>query len=441
MPLPTTRLLSLPLESHLFKSGLTPAEMFQKIRKPQGSFYLSGGDQASPLNQKIVMGVGQVFACSYGEFKSWLQTWAGAAPFEYGFLVQLDYEAIYEMEPKLAQCKSDEPTIYGILPEVLITYDLPRQTYTLIASKTQIAHIIHSLSPNSPTYPQSYPQLALTNFQANSTKNDFINRVHKVQEYIAAGDIFQCNLSQGFSGQVGDSNADYFKIFQDLQAINPSPFGAYAAFENRVVVSNSPEKLFSVDANRNIQTRPIAGTYPIAQQASELLLNPKEQAEHLMLIDLERNDLGRVCETGTVVVDELMTTETYSHVRHIVSNVCGRLKNSVTAAQILEALFPGGTITGVPKIRCMEIIHELEQVSRKAYTGSLGMIYADGRMDLNILIRSILVEGKNLTCRFGAGIVADSNPLLEYEETLHKASAIFEVLGVNLANMDSQWNL
>jgi anthranilate synthase component 1 len=421
-----------------FKSALTPTQIFQKMKKSSGSFYLSGGANASLLNQKIIMGVGQAFACSYNEFKTWLQShWAGVEPSEYGFLLQLDYEAVYEMEPKLTKLKSDNPTVHGIWPEYLITYDLPRQTYTLMASKSQISALIHSLSPNTPTYPQSYPQFALSNFQANSTKNDFINRVHKVQGYIAAGDIFQCNLSQGFGGTVGEAGANYFELFQNLQTINPSPFGAYAEFQNRVVISNSPERLFAVDAQRNIQTRPIAGTYPIAQQASELLLNPKEQAEHLMLIDLERNDLGRVCQTGTVVVDELMTTESYSHVRHIVSNVCGRLKKSVTADQILEALFPGGTITGVPKIRCMEIIHELEQEPRKAYTGSLGMIYADGRMDLNILIRSILVDGKNLSCRFGAGIVADSHPQREYEETLHKARAIFEVLRVNHSKMNS----
>ena len=202
-----------------------------------------------------------------------------------------------------------------------------------------------------------------------------------------------------------------------------------------MLMSSSPERLVSV-RNDEVQSRPIAGTRPRgANQDSdhalrrELLAHPKERAEHIMLIDLERNDLGRICETGTVEVDELMVVETYEHVHHIVSNVRGHLRRGVTPVDVIRAVFPGGTITGCPKVRCMEIIAELEQQGRSFYTGSFGYLGLDGSMDLNILIRSMLLNNRQVSFRTGAGIVADSDPQSEVTETEDKARGLLRALG------------
>jgi anthranilate/para-aminobenzoate synthase component I len=216
--------------------------------------------------------------------------------------------------------------------------------------------------------------------------------------------------------------------------VNPSPFAGLLHFDEVSLISCSPERLIKL-RDRKAETRPIAGTRPRGASSSadreligELLASEKERAEHLMLVDLERNDLGRVCEFGTVQVDEFMTIEQYSHVSHIVSNVSGRLRPDATPFDVIRATFPGGTITGVPKIRCMEIIEELEPVRRGPYTGSFGYIGWNGDLDLNIIIRTLVLCGRHGYLQVGAGIVADSDPDKEYEETLHKAQAFFSSL-------------
>ncbi|HXW68719.1 MAG TPA: anthranilate synthase component I family protein, partial [Dissulfurispiraceae bacterium] len=256
--------------------------------------------------------------------------------------------------------------------------------------------------------------------------------VRKAKEYIAAGDIFQANLSQRISAFVDDVGP--WDIYKILRHINPSPFAAFADFGSYSIVSSSPERLVTVRGGI-IETRPIAGTRPrgqnIAEDAlmrAELLLNEKERAEHIMLIDLERNDMGRVAEFGSINVDELMITEDYSHVIHIVSNIKGLLKNGKTSFDVIRAAFPGGTITGVPKVRCMEIIDELEPVARGPYTGSLGYVGFSGSMDLNIIIRSFVLKDKYAYVQAGAGIVADSDPEREYYETLKKAEALIKTI-------------
>jgi anthranilate synthase component 1 len=223
-------------------------------------------------------------------------------------------------------------------------------------------------------------------------------------------------------------------LYQRLCAANPAPFAALAQWRGVAILSSSPERLVRV-VGRRIDTRPIAGTRPRSRlpggdrhEMSELAAHPKERAEHIMLIDLERNDLGRVCEPGTVRVDEFMTIESYTHVHHIVSNVSGELKGEVTPIGALRAVFPGGTITGCPKFRCMQIIAELEGAGRGAYTGSLGYLTRDGRLDLNILIRTMTLSAQQLTFRAGAGIVADSDPERELEETRAKARGLLAAL-------------
>jgi anthranilate/para-aminobenzoate synthase component I len=265
-------------------------------------------------------------------------------------------------------------------------------------------------------------------------KEKYMNMVKKVKEYIRAGDIFQANLSQRVSANIGTTRP--WDIYKVLSGINPSPFAAYMDMGNYHISSSSPERLVRVIGD-TAETRPIAGTRPRGVDAesdrnmrAELLLDEKERAEHLMLIDLERNDLGKISDYSTVIVDELMTTEDYSHVIHIVSNIRGTIVKGRDCFDTIKAVFPGGTITGVPKVRCMEIIDELEPVARGPYTGSLGYIGFTGAMDLNIIIRTFVIKDSVAYVQAGAGIVADSDPGREYYETLKKAEALIRTLEV-----------
>lgn len=278
-------------------------------------------------------------------------------------------------------------------------------------------------------------------FHPEQTQAAYMDRVRRCQDYIAAGDIYQANLSHRFTVAINDmpeNSRDRLMACQDLydrlRRVNPSPFSGLLHFDNMALVSCSPERLVRL-RGQLADTRPIAGTRPRGRDeaddrrlVNELLSNEKERAEHLMLVDLERNDLGRVCQFGTVQVDEFMTVEQYSHVSHIVSQISGTLRPDATAFDLIKAMFPGGTITGVPKIRCMEIIDELEPVRRGPYTGSFGYLSWNGNLDLNITIRTLVLCHTAGYLQVGAGIVADSNPSREYEETLHKAQAFFSSL-------------
>src|SRR5262245_19906502 len=275
-------------------------------------------------------------------------------------------------------------------------------------------------------------------FTPEQTREAYLDRVGRCQAYIAAGDIYQANLSHRFTAiipqqyRAGLSRLRYEQsLYRQLQAVNPSPFSGLLRFGDLSLISSSPERLVRLQGSR-AETRPIAGTRPRGRNivddrrlVGELLASEKERAEHVMLVDLERNDLGRVCEFGSVRVDEFMTIEQYSHVSHIVSNISGAMRFDATPFDLIRATFPGGTITGVPKIRCMEIIDELEQVRRGPYTGSFGYIGWNGDLDLNIIIRTLVLSEGSGYLQVGAGIVADSDPAKEYEETLHKAQAFF----------------
>jgi len=262
----------------------------------------------------------------------------------------------------------------------------------------------------------------------------FTKSVERIHEYILDGDVFQVNLSRGWQGRLAEP-VDIAALYQSLRESNPAPFAGLVRWNGHVLMSSSPERLVSISENV-VQSRPIAGTRPRGSDidsdlalSRELLAHPKERAEHIMLIDLERNDLGRVCETGSVEVDELMVVETYEHVHHIVSNVRGNLRDGVSPVDVIRAVFPGGTITGCPKVRCMEIIAELEKQGRSFYTGSFGYLGLDGSMDLNILIRSMLIHQNQISFRTGAGIVADSKADSEVTETEDKARGLLRALG------------
>jgi aminodeoxychorismate synthase component I len=278
-------------------------------------------------------------------------------------------------------------------------------------------------------------ELGRLTFTPEQSRSTYMQSVRRCQEYIASGDIYQANLSHRFrvscEALPQESLHKDLSVYHRLRTLNPSPFSGLLRFDPMRLISTTPERLVRLDGHR-ADTRPIAGTRPRGKTApadqelaTELRANAKERAEHIMLVDLERNDLGRVCRYGSIRVDELMTLEQYSHVNHLVSQVSGTLQTQVTCFDLLKAMFPGGTITGVPKIRCMEIIEELEPVRRGPYTGSMGYLSWSGDLDFNILIRTLVMINSMASLQVGAGIVADSDPAREYEETLHKAQAFF----------------
>jgi anthranilate/para-aminobenzoate synthase component I len=287
---------------------------------------------------------------------------------------------------------------------------------------------------------KNLPFLDQMDFHPNQTRGAYLDRVRRCQEYIGAGDIYQANLSHRFTlqppatyNESGDRQSYEQELYRRAAPCNLAFLGLMH-FDDVTLISASPERLVRLH-DRQADTRPIAGTRPRGLDVhddqrliGELLANEKERAEHLMLVDLERNDLGRVCQFGSVQVDEFMAIEQYSHVSHIVSNISGTLRPDATPFDLIQALFPGGTITGVPKIRCMEIIEELEPVRRGPYTGSFGYIGWNGDLDLNIVIRTLVWCGGKGYLQVGAGIVADSDPAKEYEETLQKAQAFFSAL-------------
>jgi anthranilate synthase component 1 len=262
----------------------------------------------------------------------------------------------------------------------------------------------------------------------------FLAGVARIQDYIHAGDVFQVNLSRGWRGEFA-APVCAAALLARLMRKNPAPFSALLQMDDWAIVSSSPERLVRLGHDGVLETRPIAGTHPRSEDAAEdaalrarLEAHPKERAEHVMLVDLERNDLGRVCEPGSVEVAALMEITSYRHVHHIESTVRGRLRNGVSVFDVLRAVFPGGTITGCPKVRTMQIIRELEQTPRRSYTGSVGYINCDGSFDFNILIRSFLLRGDTVDFRAGAGIVADSVATRELEETRAKARGLLRAL-------------
>ena len=268
-------------------------------------------------------------------------------------------------------------------------------------------------------------------FTSNFSKDDFMKAVEKTKEYIKSGDIIQAVISQNFQR---DTDIPPINAYRALRVINPSPYMYYIETGKCTLVGSSPEILVRLEED-TIELRPIAGTrrrgYTKEEDLSmeeELKADPKEMAEHIMLVDLGRNDLGRVASTGSVKVTELMSVERYSHVMHLVSNVIGKLKNGHDAFDVIRASFPAGTVTGAPKIRAMEIIEELEPAKRGPYAGSVGYFDFSGNMDMCITIRTIIFKDKKAYIQAGAGIVADSDPEMEYKETVNKAKGMFKAI-------------
>ena len=359
---------------------------------------------------------------------------AETLPFIGGWFVYLGYELAAEIEPRLRLPPADAPwSAFALRVSSLAVHDLANgHVLAVTEDGDRQAHeaLIARLVDAGRDSPRDASPLRLASLEEDPPHR-FLQQVRAAKEHIAAGDIYQANLSRAWRLKLADET-EASRVYDALRAANPAPFAARVTWRGYSLLSSSPERLLRI-SGRDISTRPIAGTRArqgtqeggSAQQdradTAELVQHPKERAEHIMLIDLERNDLGRVCEAGSVRVDEYMVTESYAHVHHIVSNVRGRLRADASAVDALRALFPGGTITGCPKVRCMEIIAELEGAGRGAYTGSLGWLGSDGDADFNILIRTLTQRGAQIELRAGAGIVADSVPERELEETRAKA--------------------
>ena len=355
-------------------------------------------------------------------------------PFTGGWLGWLGYDLAWEIEqlPNLNQDTLPFPVAYWYEPACFTVLDHLEQTLWLAATESQQldkleAQLFCSHSSSPLTHSISSSTISFL-----TTQDQYQNAVKQALKHIQAGDIFQTNLSLRFQTE---TTLDSWSIYHKLQQINPSPFASYWRSPWGDVISCSPERLIQLQGSQ-AQTRPIAGTRSRGENqssdrtlATELLANTKERAEHIMLVDLERNDLGRVCQWGSVEVDELLVIERYSHVMHLVSNVRGALKSDCDGVDLIRGVFPGGTITGCPKVRCMEIIEELEPVRRSLFYGSCGYLDRRGNLDLNILIRTLLyVKSPDYNLaqvygQVGAGIVADSDPEREWYESLNKAEA------------------
>jgi anthranilate synthase component 1 len=377
----------------------------------------------------------------------WFQQQAGSPahhglPFTGGWFVYLGYELASQIEPCLHLHAPQ-----GTLPVAIATrfasaviYDHEKDTGYIVteAASADRADAIRRDIATPARADVATGSGALGGAICEAAADDFLDAVRRIHDYIREGDVFQVNLSRPWDVAAREG-VDVPDLYARLCRHNPAPFAGLARWDQAAIISSSPERLVRV-RGRTVETRPIAGTRPRSRSSQadtaysdELMAHPKERAEHIMLIDLERNDLGRISVPGSVQVDEFMVLESYAHVHHIVSNVRGELRPEVTPGQVIAAVFPGGTITGCPKVRCMEIIAELEGEARSAYTGSMGYINRDGSMDLNILIRTMTVEDGRIRLRAGAGIVADSVPEAELDETRAKARGLLRALGVGTA--------
>ncbi len=388
-----------------------------------------------------------------------------SGPFRGGWVVYLGYELASEIEPQLAlpvaRQRASGPRAFALRVPAALVYDHEtNRAWTIVESgrealRSRLEQALAAARGECGSGPaprsraleslplESRPREALLLEALQLQEEDperFGTCVGAALEHIRAGDIYQANLSRAWradfepAGGVESLTRASALLYERLRRLNPAPFAALAQFQAWCVLSSSPERLVRV-LGRRVETRPIAGTRPRSRlldadqrEMAALLAHPKERAEHIMLVDLERNDLGRICRAGSVRADELMALESYTHVHHIVSNVCGELNEGLGPVDVLRAVFPGGSITGCPKFRCMQIIAALEQATRGAYTGALGFVNHDGSMDFNILIRTITMDAHALEFRAGAGIVADSDWQLELQETRAKARGLIAAL-------------
>ena len=373
-----------------------------------------------------------------------------------GAVGYLGYDAVrhFEALPDKNPCGIDTYDAYFIITDTILIFDSLSQKIKVVSN----AHLDGNTPPDAAyaeaiakiegiigrlkkplAAPPKAPAAAKASLASNVKREEFESWVTRAKEYVRTGDIIQVVLSQRFSGEL---SVDPFDIYRALRTLNPSPYMFFLRLDETLVVGASPEVMVRKEGEL-VELRPIAGTRPRGaspaadeELANDLLADPKERAEHVMLVDLGRNDLGRVCKTGSVKVSELMVVERYSHVMHIVSNVQGELSPEHDAFDVVRATFPAGTLSGAPKVRAMEIIDELEGVRREVYGGAVGYFSYSGNMDMAIAIRTLVVKDGKVHLQAGAGIVADSDPAAEYLETVNKAKAVVKAIEMAEQGLD-----
>jgi len=455
----------IPIYKEIIADMETPVSAFRKV-EGKYSFLLEsveGGEKIARYSFLGTVSSKQLLnLSSFKELRKVLKQYhpvkiPGLPRFHGGLVGYVSYDKVREIEPRLfATDKNPDdlnlPLMQFFLADTILAFDHIRHKILIIshalvdgspkAAYAQACQKIDKLEtllkrplPLAQEEFEVSPANILPKFSSNFTRAKFEATVKKAKEYIRAGEIIQVVLSQRFATT---SSVDPFKVYRILRILNPSPYMYYLKFDDLKIIGSSPEVMVRLEKGM-ATLRPIAGTRPRGRDEEEdkklmedLLASKKERAEHIMLLDLGRNDLGRVCEFGSVRVTEEMVIEKYSHVMHIVSNVIGRLKRGKDAIDLLTACFPAGTVTGAPKVRAMEIIDELENIKRGPYAGCVGYLAFSGDLDTAITIRTILIKDKAVYVQAGAGVVADSMPAKEYQETVNKAKAL--LAAVNLAH-------
>jgi anthranilate synthase component I len=467
-----------PLRHTFIDDCETPVSAYLKLRGDGPSFLLESAEQGQRFGRWSFLGfrprsvirledgrltvdeeareLGDPYAAVADELSRYrIAPIEGLPPFVGGAVGLFGYDLVRHAEPSVGPGNPDElgtPDMALMVTDVLVAFDHLRHEVSILAnvfaeddldeayaeSRAAIAEVRERLAGPVPRVEAGVQ--APPAYESNVGSEGYAAAVERCKEYIRAGDAYQIVPSQRWSA---DSPVSAFSIYRGLRAVNPSPYMYFLDFGDFEIAGASPESLVKV-TGRRAEQRPIAGTRPRAdtaagdlERADELLADEKERAEHVMLVDLARNDLGRVCEYGTVRVDELMVVETYSHVLHIVSSVSGTLREDVTAMDALAASLPAGTLSGAPKIRAMQIIDELEPTKRGPYGGSVGYLSYSGDLDACIYIRSAVVKDGRVHLQAGGGIVADSDPQYEVRETEHKAGAVFQA--IELACRQADW--
>jgi anthranilate synthase component 1 len=458
-----------PLRHTFIADCETPVSAYLKLRGDGPSFLLESAEQGQQVGRWSFLGFRPraVIRLARGEHpdpyrlvdeelaRYRIAPLDGLPPFAGGAVGMFGYDLARSAEPTIGEPNPDDigmPELAVMVTDLLLAFDHLRHEVTVLANvvaesdvdrayeeaAAAIADVRERL--RGPVPQASAGRREPPEFASNLGDDGYAAAVERAKEYIRAGDIYQVVPSQRWSA---DCPVDAFSIYRGLRAINPSPYMYFLDFEDFEIAGASPETLVTV-TGQTVRQRPIAGTRPRAdsveqdlQQARELLADPKERAEHVMLVDLGRNDLGRVCEYGSVTVEELMAVETYSHVMHIVSQVTGTLRDGVTPMDALRASLPVGTLSGAPKIRAMQIIDELEPDGRGPYGGAVGYLSYTGDLDTCIYIRSALVKDGRVHIQAGGGIVADSEPGYEVRETEAKAGAVMDA--IRLACSQGDW--
>jgi anthranilate synthase component 1 len=462
----------IPLRHTFIADTETPVSAFLKLRgrNPETpGFLLESAEQGQRMGRYSFIGVrprkivrwalgdpGDPYAIAEAEVKAFRQApLVDGPPFAGGAVGLFGYDLVRTVEP-LGEPNPDViglPDLALMLSDILVVFDHLLHTVTIVVNAYSEDGIEESYADALATIAKARRLLAgpvpdfgvrepgdRAHFESNMPRERFESMVARIVEYAHAGDIFQVVPSQRWSSELG---IHPFSVYRGLRTVNPSPYMYYLDFGDFQIAGASPEPLLTV-SGRQASTRPIAGTRPRGATpaddlriADELLADPKERAEHVMLVDLGRNDLGRVCEYGTVSVDTFMAVETYSHVMHIVSNVSGTLREDVGAMDALRSILPAGTLSGAPKVRAMQIIDELEPVKRGGYGGAIGWLSYAGDLDTCIFIRTVVVKDGVAHIQAGGGTVADAKPAYEFDESRAKSQAVLRAIA--LAEEQPEW--